>query len=369
MEDKEMIQRLEKYVTVDQRDLIVITIPNKEITPVIFRDAIIKTGTLLEEDILTGTYVGIISAGIANSNKCYICGKVSKDTIYLIAFAKEGLIKQDTAAHALKELSNTLEVSFPVKSKRKKYFLWIIVLLICMITLVSMSVTESFRQSTARYNAAVKDFNGLVVEYQRLNNSVCMETIEGMPVDLDELPYESTDTACLIKSIIKGNSTEKVEADINNIQQLSEYLRSCITIAESINNPSSDWVIERLKTIDDIDEIQTVTKETDVNGLLGKEGGYTSCIYFSSSKIPNDLVSGKNALEKGADGGGAIEVFSSKQDAQERCEYFAKRDNTIYYSGSYALVGTMVVRTSAEFENKEQLALTDQIINAFTQMQ
>ena len=94
-----------------------------------------------------------------------------------------------------------------------------------MITLVSMSVTESFRQSTARYNAAVKDFNGLVVEYQRLNNSVCMETIEGMPVDLDELPYESTDTACLIKSIIKGNSTEKVEADINNIKQLSEYLR------------------------------------------------------------------------------------------------------------------------------------------------
>jgi len=42
-----------------------------------------------------------------------------------------------------------------------------------------------------------------------------------------------------------------------------------------------------------------VTIENDPNGLLGKEGGYVSCIYFTVKDIPSASVKGNSIVEKG----------------------------------------------------------------------
>ena len=87
-----------------------------------------------------------------------------------------------------------------------------------------------------------------------------------------------------------------------------------------------------------------MTSDNDPNGLLHQEnGGYTACIYFTSTGIE---TAGDSPVSKGTDGGGAVEVYSTVQDAEARCEYLSGFDNTILYTGSYAIVGTMVIRIS-----------------------
>ena len=56
------------------------------------------------------------------------------------------------------------------------------------------------------------------------------------------------------------------------------------------------------------------------------------------------------------------------EDAEARCEYLSGFDGTVLYSGSYAIVGTMVIRTSYKLTNEQQLALTDKITSAVTML-
>lgn len=51
---------------------------------------------------------------------------------------------------------------------------------------------------------------------------------------------------------------------------------------------------------------------------------------------------------------------------QAPCDYLGSFDETILYTGSYAMVGTMVVRTSYLLTGGVQYALTDEIIHALT---
>ena len=74
-------------------------------------------------------------------------------------------------------------------------------------------------------------------------------------------------------------------------------------------------------------------------------------------------------MEKGTDAGGAIEVYATAEEAQARCEYLSGFDGTILYSGSYAIVGTMVIRTSYKLDNNQQMALTRSITRELTAQQ
>lgn len=71
-------------------------------------------------------------------------------------------------------------------------------------------------------------------------------------------------------------------------------------------------------------------------------------------------------VAKGTDAGGAVEVFSSVEDAEARCEYLAGFDNTLLCSGSYAIIGTMVIRTSYRLDGESQPDLTIEITQEFT---
>ena len=58
--------------------------------------------------------------------------------------------------------------------------------------------------------------------------------------------------------------------------------------------------------------------------------------------------------------------LATLDDAQARVDYLAGFDGTILYSGSYAIVGTTVVRTSHKFTDEQQLLLTHDITKVMT---
>jgi hypothetical protein len=137
-----------------------------------------------------------------------------------------------------------------------------------------------------------------------------------------------------------------------------------LEVVAQITNPTADWVVQRLTDVEQITEMAVASEDNDPGHLLGKDGGYTSCVYFNISDI--ELMDGETVLEKGTDAGGAIEVYATVRDAEARCDYLAGFDGTLMYSGSYAIVGTMVIRTSYILDGTDQLELTNEITQSFT---
>lgn len=86
------------------------------------------------------------------------------------------------------------------------------------------------------------------------------------------------------------------------------------------------------------------------------------------SEIDQEKIPGNSIVDKGTDCGGSIEIYESRKNAEERCSYLSEFENTILYSGSYAIVGTMVIRTSYLLNGNEQLKLTDEITKKLTEI-
>lgn len=155
------------------------------------------------------------------------------------------------------------------------------------------------------------------------------------------------------------------ESAINNY--LSAYQDSIQSLTQ-VTNPDQDFVIDRLQTISTITEIEAVTEETDINGLLNKQRGYTSSIYFRDTLVDMDKVyveeGAEDLISVGTDAGGCIEVYANEDDAKNRDTYLSQFDGTIFASGHYG-VGTIIIRTSNALTGTQQLELTEEIKEAF----
>ena len=168
-------------------------------------------------------------------------------------------------------------------------------------------------------------------------------------------------------AIIRGeNNKEKILADAALIVELTGQVDTLIKVVKQVIAPSGDWVMERLSRIEGITGCDQVTEAQNPDGILGKDGGYVACVYFSHSAINQATIPGDSIVAKGTDAGGAVEVYATLEDAQARIDYLAGFDGTILYSGSYAIVGTTVVRTSYKFTDEQQLLLTHDITKAMT---
>ena len=130
------------------------------------------------------------------------------------------------------------------------------------------------------------------------------------------------------------------------------------------NNPSIESVKEAIAGVESITSIEIVTEDNDPNGQLGKQGGYTGCLYFKSSLVTDET--NESAIQAGTDGGGSIEVYANKVDAEKRNEYLAVLDGTILSSGSHNVLGTLVIRTSNKLKAFQQTELETEIINALS---
>lgn len=143
---------------------------------------------------------------------------------------------------------------------------------------------------------------------------------------------------------------------------------------KQVTNPTEEFVIQRLLTVDDIVDARAVTEDQDPNGNLHKEGGYTATIYFESKKVNQSKVytSGEYddvLIDKGTDAGGAIEVYAKEEDAEKRKEYLATYDGTIFANGTHTVIGTVLVRTSNKLTASQQKELEQKVIKALTKLE
>lgn len=218
------------------------------------------------------------------------------------------------------------------------------------------STTPTFEKMVVAYNEAVQNYNIVAEEYERIKEITSLENIDGLPEVEKTIPF------------LDENTTPKdtIEQDTEEVREKTDELLVALILAQQITNPDEEWVIERLKSVDDIMVVQAVTEGHDPNHLLNVDGGYTSCVYFSVRGIRQSSIKGEDIVEKGTDAGGAIEVYKTVTDAQNRCNYLGQFNNTLLYPGSYAIIGTTVIRTSYLLSNEKQIELTSKITAAFT---
>jgi hypothetical protein len=143
-----------------------------------------------------------------------------------------------------------------------------------------------------------------------------------------------------------------------------ELLEQSYAIQKQITNPEQDWVIEKLNNVGNIANIAYATEDNDPNGKLGKDGGYTAQIYFSSSLLGTEAIAGNNLIEEGTNAGGSIEVYRTVEDAESRNSYLGSFDGSIFDSGKHKVLGTMVVRVSTDLTATKQESFINEIISA-----
>lgn len=137
---------------------------------------------------------------------------------------------------------------------------------------------------------------------------------------------------------------------------------------KQVTAPTDEFVMERLQRIETITKMDAVSEDHDPNGQLNKQGGYIGCVYFEDTQVDRSrlyIEDGKdNVIDVGTDGGGAVEIFRTADEAKQRDTYLGAFDGGMFASGSHYVVGTCLVRTSNELTGTQQLELTDAITNA-----
>lgn len=171
-----------------------------------------------------------------------------------------------------------------------------------------------------------------------------------------------------VESETKNLSIPDYSVYMARIEEQTKELEDSYDIQKQITAPEEDWVITRLGRVQDVASIAPVTEEHDPNGHLNKDGGYTATVYFMSPLLGTENLTGSDAIDKGTDGGGAVEVYRNTKDAENRNSYLGALDGGIFASGSHRVLGTMVIRTSDDLKASQQETLTNAIVAAMTEL-
>lgn len=255
--------------------------------------------------------------------------------------------------------------------ENKKPFFTKRVLCVCAGVIVAVFVLLLITSAVAcsaisQYNTAVAEFNSLVDEYNQAAFLTSVDNVIGVPTSVDKLNVESTSLFEGLSVIFGKNSIQKIHSDTQTVYDLANQLRDSMKIIKQITAPDTAWVENRIKSVSGVTNAEAVTEQNNPDGLLEKEGGYIGCVYFAYDKIDADAILGTSVVEKGTDAGGAVEIYATLAEAEARCEYLSGFDDTVLYSGSYAIVGTTVIRTSYLLTNEEQFDLTNALTQALT---
>ena len=255
----------------------------------------------------------------------------------------------------------------------------VVVVLLLLVTGYYFFIYAPHQRAVASYEKAVtalkdsnKDIESLVSDAEKLVKTNA-EPLE--PATLEDLKTAISDTDKEIRKASKMESkTEDIEKQVKELTEPVDYAASQKNLSEKMNqyqqsvtqlkqitNPTNAFVEERLREIETITGVQSVTETHDPNGQLNKQGGYTASIYFSDSQV-TEAVDGTDIAEKGTDAGGDIEVYPTKEDAEKRNIYLLAFDgNGFLNPGSHYVYGTLVIRTSRHLTGTQQKELTEKI--------
>lgn len=357
MKIQTLINQLKEYEELVSDEICYDTPTIKGITLIKIRDFLMINGSILKENLEKKTYIGYIKIG-GFRKRILVAISIENEKLSIVMNHKNNSKGKKILNKLITEISSENLII-----KRNKYkiiaFLGFILLIIYILFLLP-AVT-----ATQKYNQCVQEFNNVLVPYNEKVSLISVDNIQGVPGHMEYIDIEREDYFSITVSLLKGNFAPIINKDSNTLTKLTDRLNECMPILDVLNNPTENWVAEKLKCISDIKTVSSVTKSNDPNGLLDVEGGYSSCTYFTVKGIE---FTNKNddPIFLGNDGGGCIEVYNNVRDAKKRCEYLSQYDNTMLYSGSYVLVGTMVIRTSYVLTEEQQFILTNNIIESFT---
>lgn len=329
------------------------------------RDLCMDLGDYIRGDEERPGYVIQINRKMHNVVFMALC--CENGMLYMACKADGGILNNDSEKKAVeyvrkiinadnnkKDLQERTEISRETAVKKNKSKVLPFIIILFLIVLAGVGVFSYYRITNVdKYNTVVSDYNEVAKEYDALLLVSSVDELEGFPTHVKlktEIPtgFEAIFTNCDVEEI-----TEELET----------LLGQCVVLGQ-MTNPSTETIKTQIKKVEGIGEILEVTSGNDPNEMLGKEGGYTGCLYFSHELVDQEGLRGKDVIEKGTDCGGCIEIFKNKEDAENRNEYLTKFDDTVLYSGSHKVFGTLIIRTSYRLSNENQDILTDAICNA-----
>lgn len=243
------------------------------------------------------------------------------------------------------------------------------------------------------HQEAVAKFNK-VVEPIKQKNSALDKVISNVQTSLEtkDLPFD-VKTKSALESVLKQAKSDKKEIPkipekTNDINQLADKLATPVDYSKNetdlgtalqsfensikqnkqVTNPTSSFVVDRLKTISTVTGVQAATENNDPNENMNKAGGYTAAVYFTDSEV-KEQIEGKDIVDKGTDAGGQVEVYKTIEDAKKRNDYLSAFDGTgMLNPGSHEICGTCVIRTSSKLTATQQNDLTNKMIEALTKL-
>ena len=281
---------------------------------------------------------------------------------------------------------------------KKKTKLIIIVAVVVVIAVIVGSLGAYFGYFKP-HKEAVEAYNVVVSDIQEKNDQLdgeikkLQELVDNEDKPLDETTIDTAKEALKnagASKIVIGEMPKATKDILSRTKELStpvdysDELTSLSTAYTNLENskkqykqvvnPSEEFVMQRILTVDDVADARAVTEDQDPNGNLHKAGGYTSTIYFESKTVNQSdvYVSGEYAdvlIDKGTDAGGAIEVYENVEDAEKRRDYLATYDGTIFANGTHTVIGTVLVRTSNKLTATQQKELEQKIIDALTRLE
>ena len=277
------------------------------------------------------------------------------------------------------------------KSNKKKNIIVSVILIIVILGLILgyFLVLKPYLEAKKEYDSAVS----VVIE----KNSILDKSIKDLQdlINSGEIPLDSTlidkgnesiKEAQQLKFVIGKmplkvedirNRTEEIKKPldytdiINKLNIDKENFENSIKSYKQFDNPTEEFLINRLSSIDEIYDIEAVTEEHDPNGNLHKEGGYIVCIYFKDKnlKISNYSYVGSNSsIDIGTVGGGCIEIYKTKEQTSKRADYLSIHDGSILANGTHKAINTTLIRTSNDLTATQQKVLEDKIVKAFAEL-
>ena len=270
----------------------------------------------------------------------------------------------------------------------------LIIIIVVLVILAIIGGILGYIKIWKPYNEAVKNYDAVVAVINEKNKELdeniekVEQLIDSNEKVIDESVIEKAKDVTKragADKLVENEMPKKTDEIIKRTEELSTppdytdilkelndtYIAYDTSIKQykQLTNPSEEFVLQRLKTVDEIVDARAVTEDNDPNGNLNKEGGYTSTVYFESKNVDQNEAYGTDLIDKGTDAGGSIEVYANEEDAKKRETYLAAFDGGIFASGSHKVVGTVLIRTSNLLGASQQNALEEKIITALSNLE
>lgn len=100
----ELTEKLQHYSKIDVQKIASDTAPSNGINSMKLRDYLMEIGTILGHDEESGIFVVTIGSGFGKKNLAIVGLMLRNETLYAVAHAEEGLIKQNTAKKAIQRI-------------------------------------------------------------------------------------------------------------------------------------------------------------------------------------------------------------------------------------------------------------------------